>query len=119
MAAEAVTGSGKTLAFLIPALEIMLRREAKWKLNEVGAVIISPTRELATQTSEVLSHFLKHLDFSQLLLVGGNPIECDIQQYRLNGGHIIIATPGRFEDLLIRQNINLPSAVKSLVIFVT
>ena len=41
---EAVTGSGKTLAFVIPVLEKLIRRERKLKENEVGALIISPTR---------------------------------------------------------------------------
>ena len=41
---EAVTGSGKTLAFTIPILEKLVRRETKLKSNEVGALIISPTR---------------------------------------------------------------------------
>ena len=41
---EAVTGSGKTLAFAIPILERLVRRETKLKRNEVGALIISPTR---------------------------------------------------------------------------
>lgn len=41
---EAVTGSGKTLAFAIPILEKLVRRETKLKRNEVGALIISPTR---------------------------------------------------------------------------
>lgn len=77
VAAEAVTGSGKTLAFLIPLLELILRRESNcmWKKNEVAAIIISPTRELAEQTSNVLEHFLKHENlnkFTQRLLVGGN-----------------------------------------------
>ena len=51
---EAVTGSGKTLAFVIPILERLIRRETKLKRNEVGALIISPTRcvplRLSTET---------------------------------------------------------------------
>lgn len=52
---EAVTGSGKTLAFLVPLIEILLRRQKdeKYKKFEVGALIISPTRELALQIYEV------------------------------------------------------------------
>ena len=58
--AEAITGSGKTLAFLIPLLEILKRRqEDKWRKHEIGALIISPTRELALQTKEVLEQLLK------------------------------------------------------------
>jgi ATP-dependent RNA helicase DDX55/SPB4 len=41
---EAVTGSGKTLAFVIPIMEILIRRETKLRKNEIGALIISPTR---------------------------------------------------------------------------
>lgn len=41
---EAVTGSGKTLAFVIPVLERIIRRENKLKRNEIGALIVSPTR---------------------------------------------------------------------------
>jgi ATP-dependent RNA helicase DDX55/SPB4 len=41
---EAVTGSGKTLAFVIPILERIIRREKRFKQNEIGALIISPTR---------------------------------------------------------------------------
>jgi ATP-dependent RNA helicase DDX55/SPB4 len=41
---EAVTGSGKTLAFVVPILERIIRREKIFKRNEIGALIISPTR---------------------------------------------------------------------------
>ncbi|KAG8967007.1 ATP-dependent rRNA helicase spb4 [Tulasnella sp. 425] len=54
---EAVTGSGKTLAFVIPIIERLIRRK-KLKKNEVGALIISPTRELATQIHSIFTLFL-------------------------------------------------------------
>jgi ATP-dependent RNA helicase DDX55/SPB4 len=41
---EAVTGSGKTLAFVIPTLERIIRRGRDFKRNEIGALVISPTR---------------------------------------------------------------------------
>ena len=41
---EAVTGSGKTLAFVLPILEKLIRRETRLKKNEIGALVISPTR---------------------------------------------------------------------------
>jgi ATP-dependent RNA helicase DDX55/SPB4 len=56
---EAVTGSGKTLAFLIPIVERLLRLEAPIKKHHVGAIIISPTRELAIQIHTVLLSLLK------------------------------------------------------------
>ena len=56
---EAVTGSGKTLAFLIPIIERLLRLEEPLRKHDVGAVIISPTRELATQIYDVLMGVLR------------------------------------------------------------
>ncbi|KAM6297995.1 ATP-dependent RNA helicase DDX55 [Aegotheles albertisi] len=121
VAAEAVTGSGKTLAFVIPILEILLRREEKLKKMQVGAIIITPTRELAIQIEEVLSHFTKHFPrFSQILLIGGrNPME-DVEKFKEHGGNIIVATPGRLEDLFRRKadGLDLASCVKSLDVLV-
>lgn len=50
---EAVTGSGKTLAFVLPILEKLIRKERKLKQNEVGALIVSPTRYVSAVPSWV------------------------------------------------------------------
>ncbi len=56
---EAVTGSGKTLAFVIPILEKLIRRERKLAKNEIGALVISPTRcVLPARTPRSSSHVL-------------------------------------------------------------
>ncbi|XP_059749550.1 ATP-dependent RNA helicase DDX55 isoform X3 [Balaenoptera ricei] len=121
VAAEAVTGSGKTLAFIIPILEILLRREEKLKKSQVGAIIITPTRELAVQIDEVLSHFMKPFpQFSQILWIGGrNPGE-DVARFKEHGGNIIVATPGRLEDMFRRkaEGLDLASCVRSLEVLV-
>ncbi|XP_011499766.1 PREDICTED: ATP-dependent RNA helicase DDX55 [Ceratosolen solmsi marchali] len=119
VAVEAVTGSGKTLAFLIPLLELLLKRPEKWKKFEIGAIIISPTRELAIQISKILSQFLKRIsNLKQILIVGGLTVKEDIAQLRI-GANIIIATPGRLEDLLSNcKEINLSAAIKSLELLV-
>ncbi|XP_075852594.1 ATP-dependent RNA helicase DDX55 isoform X1 [Microcebus murinus] len=121
VAAEAVTGSGKTLAFVIPILEILLRREEKLKKSQVGAIIITPTRELAVQIDEVLAHFTKHFpQFSQILWIGGrNPGE-DVERFKQQGGNIIVATPGRLEDMFRRkaEGLDLVSCVRSLDVLV-
>ncbi|KAM4808738.1 ATP-dependent RNA helicase DDX55 [Rhinophrynus dorsalis] len=121
IAAEAITGSGKTLAFVIPLLEILLKREEKLKKNQVGAIIITPTRELAVQIDEVLSYFTKHFpQFSQILLIGGsNPVD-DVKKFKEQGGNIIVATPGRLEDMFRRQadGLDLVSCVKSLDVLI-
>lgn len=124
VAAEAVTGSGKTLAFVIPILELLLRRatQDKWKSNEVGAIIISPTRELAAQTNTVLKPFAAALNFTHRLLIGGSEggsVEQDVMTLKSNGAHILIATPGRLLELFERKcNLNLCGRCKSLEILV-
>lgn len=121
VAVEAVTGSGKTLAFLIPMLELLIKRhqESAWKKTEVGAIVISPTRELATQTSEVLDQFLKQPSlnvFTQKLLVGGTSVEDDVKSIETQGANILLCTPGRLLDLLERSdNLKLAGRIKSLV----
>lgn len=120
VSAEAVTGSGKTLAFIVPLIEILLRRQNQnpWRPNEIGALIISPTRELAFQISEVLSKFLDHEDLSflrQQLIVGGNNIEDDIKNLIKNPPTVLVCTPGRLNDLMERKGeLNLPGRVKTL-----
>ena len=71
VAAEAVTGSGKTLAFVIPIFE-MLSKQKRFKDNEVGAMIVSPTRYLAQQIYEVIQCFKEEFpNLETSLLIGG------------------------------------------------
>ncbi|KAJ3605114.1 hypothetical protein NHX12_027164 [Muraenolepis orangiensis] len=121
VAAEAVTGSGKTLAFVIPIIEILLKREDKLKKMQVGALVITPTRELALQISEVMAGFLqKFPQFKQILLIGGsNPIE-DVEKFKEHGANIMIATPGRLEDMFRRKadGLDLSILIKTLDVLV-
>ncbi|XP_060072836.1 probable ATP-dependent RNA helicase DDX10 [Ylistrum balloti] len=88
----AKTGSGKTLAFLIPILECLHRQ--KWSpVDGLGALIISPTRELAYQTFVVLRKIGKYHDFSAGLVIGGKLLQDEIG--RMNRTNIVICTPGR------------------------
>ena len=123
VAAEAVTGSGKTLAFLIPILEILMGLESPLGKHQIGALILSPTRELASQISEVLSEFLGRIpSLSQLLLIGGSNINADMEKFQEEGGNIIIGTPGRIEDLLMgkthAKTATFASAIKTLEVLV-
>ncbi|XP_039429486.1 probable ATP-dependent RNA helicase DDX55 homolog [Culex pipiens pallens] len=124
VAAEAVTGSGKTLAFVVPLVELLLKRQrdSAWKKAEVGAIIVSPTRELATQISDVLGQFLGHEElgkFSQKLLIGGNSVEEDVSGIVREGATVLVATPGRLKDLFERKgDLNMASRVKSLELLV-
>ncbi|EEB17824.1 ATP-dependent RNA helicase DBP4, putative [Pediculus humanus corporis] len=88
----AQTGSGKTLAFLIPVLEILYCKQ--WtRLDGVGALIITPTRELAYQIFETLKKIGKHHDFSAGLIIGGKDLH--FEKGRMDQCNIIICTPGR------------------------
>lgn len=88
----AKTGSGKTLAFLIPVLEILYRK--KWTtLDGLGALIISPTRELATQIFEVLRKIGGQHSFSAGLVIGGKSAK--EEREALHKMNIVVCTPGR------------------------
>lgn len=88
----AKTGSGKTLAFLIPILEKLWR--VSWsQADGLGALIISPTRELALQTFTVLREIGAPHNFSAGLLIGGTNYKAE--QHRIGNMSILVATPGR------------------------
>lgn len=88
----AKTGSGKTLAFLIPVLENLYRK--KWtELDGLGALILSPTRELAIQIFEVLRKIGRHHTFSAGLVIGGKSLQ--EERERLGRMNILVCTPGR------------------------
>ncbi|XP_073680823.1 probable ATP-dependent RNA helicase DDX10 [Garra rufa] len=88
----AKTGSGKTLAFLIPVMECLFRQQ--WTaMDGLGALIISPTRELAYQTFEVLRKVGKNHEFSAGLIIGGKDLKEEAE--RIHRTNIVICTPGR------------------------
>ncbi|XP_067418920.1 probable ATP-dependent RNA helicase DDX10 isoform X4 [Emydura macquarii macquarii] len=88
----AKTGSGKTLAFIIPALERLYRQQ--WtSMDGLGILIISPTRELAYQTFEVLRKVGKNHDFSAGLIIGGKDLK--EESTKIHHINILICTPGR------------------------
>ncbi|KAF9525281.1 DEAD-domain-containing protein [Crepidotus variabilis] len=88
----ATTGSGKTLAFLIPVLEVLYRR--RWgPADGLGALIVSPTRELAIQIFDVLRSIGGYHSFSAGLVIGGKNLKDE--RDRLSRMNILVATPGR------------------------
>ncbi|KAL0099103.1 hypothetical protein PUN28_020269 [Cardiocondyla obscurior] len=88
----AKTGSGKTLAFLIPVLEILYCKQ--WtRLDGLGALIITPTRELAYQIYETLRKVGHFHDISAGLIIGGKDLK--FEKKRMDQCNIIICTPGR------------------------
>jgi ATP-dependent RNA helicase MSS116 len=99
--AKARTGTGKTLAFLIPVVERLIK--LKPVPHAVGALVLSPTRELAMQIYEegrLLTHFHK---LRSEVVFGGTNIRTD--QRNLSGPvDILVATPGRLTDHLENTN---------------
>ncbi|KAK4134680.1 DEAD-domain-containing protein [Trichocladium antarcticum] len=88
----AKTGSGKTLAFLVPVLEKLYH--AKWTEHDgLGALVISPTRELAVQIFEVLRKIGRNHYFSAGLIIGGKSLKEEAE--RLGRMNILVCTPGR------------------------
>ncbi|KAL5338311.1 P-loop containing nucleoside triphosphate hydrolase protein [Aspergillus crustosus] len=88
----AKTGSGKTLAFLVPILENLYRKQ--WSEHDgLGALVISPTRELAIQIFEVLRKIGRYHMFSAGLVIGGKSLR--EEQERLGRMNILVCTPGR------------------------
>jgi hypothetical protein len=104
---KAKTGTGKTLAFLIPAVEARLKALAAskepWKFAKttVGALIISPTRELASQIAMEASKLTRGVgDMEVHLLTGGSDKGRQLREWRRGRHDIVVATPGRLVDLL-------------------
>ncbi|KAI9158601.1 ATP-dependent rRNA helicase SPB4 [Paramyrothecium foliicola] len=137
---EAVTGSGKTLAFLIPVVQRLLRLEEPTKKHHVGAIIVSPTRELAAQIHSVLlsllefhapsAEILPHLKGDEKrpmtnvpvivpqLLVGGTTTTAqDLSFFMRHSPNVLICSPGRLVELLGSPHVHCPqSSFEALVL---
>jgi ATP-dependent RNA helicase RhlE len=108
--ATAQTGTGKTLAFLVPVMDkLMLQKESR-----PGALVLVPTRELALQIGKQYEQLRGKKLPPAALLIGGVAEGTQLRAVR-NGAKLIIATPGRFEDLYDRELISL-DGVKTLVL---
>jgi len=95
----AETGSGKTLAFAVPAIRHIIALKAKQKSSKgVRAVVVSPTRELAMQIYDSMEKYSKEARLSAVCVYGGVPK--DEQRAKLKRADIVVATPGRLNDLI-------------------
>ncbi|KIN01966.1 hypothetical protein OIDMADRAFT_161696 [Oidiodendron maius Zn] len=95
----AKTGSGKTIAFLLPMFRhIRDQRPLEGTDGPVG-LIMTPTRELATQIHKECKPFLKAMNLRAVCAYGGAPIKDQIADLK-RGAEIIVCTPGRMIDLL-------------------
>jgi len=106
--AKSPTGSGKTLAFGVPICDLVEATDRR-----PAALVLAPTRELATQIVEELRTIAHARALSIAAVYGGVGIEA--QAKRARAAHIVVATPGRLEDLIARRAISL-AHVKVLVL---
>lgn len=73
---------------------------------QVGAVIVSPTRELASQIFHVLEPFLPTLpSIRAMLLVGGTDVTAEVAKLKQIGANFLIGTPGRMYDIMERVSV--------------
>lgn len=109
---RAKTGTGKTLAFLVPAIEARAHDVAQqpedqqraYARETVGALIVSPTRELAMQiAAEALRLTTHHKSFQVSVFVGGNSKRDQMRSWMFNRRDIVVATPGRLRDLMATE----------------
>lgn len=110
----AQTGTGKTAAFLLPLMAQLAREGQRPAERAATVLILSPTRELARQTSETAEGLAAGGKIKTTLAVGGAPIHPQTKRIR-RGVDILAATPGRLLDLLERNAIDL-SAVRYFVL---
>lgn len=107
MVGQAETGSGKTLAFALPILDRIVPGKG------IQALILTPTRELCVQVTEVFQDFGEPVGIKTTSVYGGVSIEAQIKNIRTSD--IIVGTPGRILDHLDRDTINF-SYVQFLVL---
>ncbi|MGB3054264.1 MAG: DEAD/DEAH box helicase [Acidimicrobiales bacterium] len=99
---KAKTGSGKTLAFGLPVLQAVKKAEAR----RPRALILVPTRELATQVKDELGLIGQARDITVAAVYGGADIERQIRELQ-DGVEVVAATPGRMIDLIDRKEVDL------------
>lgn len=100
---RARTGTGKTVAFLLPAIERLIRDGTIDDPNTIGMLVVSPTRELASQIGEEAKKLLKHHQGTSVqVMFGGTNVKADVTRLSSRKGlpTILVATPGRLLDHL-------------------
>ena len=101
MMIQSRTGSGKTGAYLLPILEMV-----NPLLNKTQALILAPTRELALQISTEAELLGRPTDVRTVAVYGGVGYKAQLDAFKA-GAHIVIGTPGRILDHLLRRSLSL------------
>ncbi len=112
--AAAQTGTGKTGAFALPIVHLLSESAHRASPNQVKALILTPTRELAAQVAESVAACHQHTSLRSGVVFGGVSINPQMKQLR-RGCDILVATPGRLLDLF-QQNAVKFSELEILVL---
>ena len=108
--ASAQTGSGKTAAFVLPILELLSRSDLTRATGRrpLRALVLVPTRELATQIGEAIKSYGRHLRNrpKTMVVIGGVSINPQLMALR-GGADVVVATPGRLLDLVDHNALRL------------
>jgi superfamily II DNA/RNA helicase len=107
---SAQTGTGKTAAFVLPLLHNLLSAEVL--PDAVKVLILTPTRELAQQVFASVERYAAHTEIKAALAYGGASIGPQIKA--IKGAQVVVATPGRLLDHVIKSSIKL-SSINALV----
>ena len=94
----AQTGTGKTAAFALPILQHLAGSPAR-RRGAIRALVLSPTRELATQIGDSFAAYGRHTGFRHIVIFGGVGQQPQVDAVR-RGADILVATPGRLLDLM-------------------
>jgi len=109
----AQTGTGKTAAFALPILQRLSHRQPAGRTRPIRCLVLTPTRELASQIQDSFATYGKHLPLTSFVIFGGVGMEPQKQALR-KGMDILVATPGRLLDLAGQGLVDL----KPLEVFV-
>ena len=109
--AQSQTGSGKTAAFALPILQELHENSAR---SGVHALVLSPTRELAIQVAEAIEQYGRGIRASVMPIYGGQHYQTSKRRIK-QGVDVIVGTPGRLQDLM-RQNIIDLGGVRTVVL---
>ena len=104
--AGAQTGTGKTAGFTLPLLQRLSQSPKPKGKRPVRALVLTPTRELASQVAQSVRDYGKYLPFKSTVIFGGVSINPQIHTLK-NGVDIVIGTPGRLLDLMNQRALDL------------
>lgn len=113
---ESPTGSGKTLAFVLPMMRMI--QNARLQSNEIGALILSPSRELCSQIVGVIKPFAEKLNLTVETVTGGLKVDKNIKMFKNKNINILVATPGRLFQIIQHEKTMIARAMKAVQLLV-